>query len=110
MYSIDIENIDKNIAANMAKLFKETKKKKIDLANALGVVHTNITRYLDCTYSLSFKQLLIVSNFFDITLTELTGLEGLSPTITEDEYQLIKQYRNQTPEVQNAIKKILDIK
>ena len=110
MYTDELDNLEKNIADNITRLFKETKKKKIDLAKALGVVHTNISRYCDGTYIPSFKALLIMADFFGVSISEITGIKSLSPNISDEEYNLLMKYKEQTPEVQNAIKKILDIK
>ena len=64
-----------NFAKNLATLIKEDSISQSDLAKKLGVSHQTISRYLSSTREPYIDTLILIAEYFKVTVGQLIGTE-----------------------------------
>lgn len=103
-----MSKIKDNIATNLLYYLKERNMSQKEMADKLGVARSSVNNWIKNNNLPDIDLLQQICEILNITLAELLGID-LNDSYTEIEKKIIMQYRNK-PELQEAVKVLLDIK
>ena len=97
-------NIKDEIAKNLLFYRKKSKLTQVELASRLGVKNTAVSNWESGNNSIDIDTLFRACEIFGVTLNDMYGkYDPLSGTnLSDDENQLLKDYRDASDEIRRA--------
>lgn len=99
-----MSSIKDEIAKNLLYYRKKAKLTQKDLAQKLGVKNTAVSNWESGNNSIDIDTLFLACEIFGVTLNDMYGKYDplSSTTLSEEENQLVKDYRDASEEIRSA--------
>ena len=105
-----MDSIKPVVAANLKRVCRLKKVKNKDIAFYMGVSESAVSHWLKCDNSLDMDNLYQICRYIGVSLDQIFGIDPIIvDTLTSEENELIKAYRNSGIDSQNGVRRFLGL-
>ena len=103
-------SVKQTVADNLKTVCKLKKIKNKDIATHLGVTEGSVSHWLKGDNSLDMDNLYQICLYIGVSLDQIFGIDPIYvDTLTPDENDLLHAYRIAGPDIQNGVRRFLNL-